>query len=130
MMAEDRSDKFTWGDGDLEHHGVVDEVVWKHVTNIPESFQKAGSTDMYLAVNMRAQEAYAGISTIVRFGTTFHVVTYTTKEDSFAEPYDTLGEAFAAANAVMSNGRAIACKRRDEDLSVLGLEFTSKGKST
>lgn len=120
-MTEDRSDKFTWGDGDVEHHRV-DEVVWKHVTNIPEGFRNAGSTDMYLAVNMRAQDVYAGVSTIVRHGTKFHVVTYTTKEDSFAEPYDTLAEAFAAANAAMSNGLAIACKRRDEDFSALGLE--------
>jgi hypothetical protein len=122
MMAEDRSDKFTWGDGDVEHHGVVDEVVWKHVTSVPPLYKEAGSTDMHVAVNMRTKEAYAGVSTVEVHGTKFYVVSYTSKEKSFAEPYNTMDEAMAAANAVISNGVAIACQRRDSYFFALGLE--------
>lgn len=87
-MSKDRSDRFTWGEGDVEHHSPkVQEIKWMKVGNIPVPFRENYVTEMFLAVNVDTKEIFAGIHRLAPMHNgvpacdPFWCLTYTTDED-------------------------------------------------
>jgi len=132
-MSKDRSNRFTWGEGDVEHHGPkVQEIVWKKVGNIPESFRKVCVVEMFVAVNTHTNEVFAGVNKMEPHidgisAAPFYVATYTTKKSVLSglgesSNHDTFEECLAECNKIIASSEIVGHKQSDEKIAALMLE--------
>lgn len=103
------SNKFTWGEGDVEHHGFqtkTGEIKWMKVGFIPDEFRQHGVVEMHVAINADTSEVFAGIHRLDRENLKPYALTYipTGSEPvaSVGIQFDSFEEAMKSANALLS----------------------------